>query len=227
MANREEKNRAEVLSLGDLAKILVAIPLERAAVYLSGALFGARYGELAGLSWGDLFSTEGLLDGVTIARQWTGKIWKATKTKAIHTIPIRPDHWAILEALRVKQQLQLGRWTTPADPMFAFFARGEQRRWSENTLLRNFRKDYRAAGVEDPFVMDVVDGELRKTTFARRVHALRHTFISQLLNADAPERVVRSMTHKKPSGDSFGRYAHVSWASKCAAVSMLPARFAL
>ena len=87
------------------------------------------------------------------------------------------------------------------------FAQGRRIQMNESIELM-------ALGIPDP-----VSGP-------RRLHATRHTFVSQCLRLEAPERALQPVTHSTKSlqserSSSFSLYAHLDWAATCKAVARL------
>lgn len=78
--------------------------------------------------------------------------------------------------------------------------RARRPRWLERAALSAWRRDLKTLGLP-----------------GRRLHATRHTFISQLLRAHADREAVRSFTHARATKirDPFDFYAHLDWRATC------------
>ena len=85
--------------------------------------------------------------------------------------------------------------------------------WHETSALRLFRRDVDTLRFGHP-----VNGQ-------RRLHATRHSFISQLIDAGASEAIVKRFTHPGSAAadrEPFRGYVHYTWPRLCDAISKLP-----
>lgn len=147
---------------------------------------------------------------------------------APHTVPPKPAHPDGRPRLRVVRDASVDvlsylRPRQPADASFvqlrdAYRAheratRGAWRLWAETTALRTWHRALVELGIPHP------------ATGPRRLHATRHTFVSQALRADAQERALEPVTHtagaERDRSRAFGLYAHLDWSDSCRAVAKL------
>lgn len=218
---------AELLSPLDTAKLIECshLPLERRALWAGLLLTGARIGEAAGLEWRDLDMNARPLQELTIARQFrtNGRIITDTKTGIVRKVPVHPRLGRFLEEMRSWFLGKFGREPEPEDPLLPWaqatghvqvdgqrrvIAINGPRRWTEPRALRCFGEDLEVAGIPG----------------RRRVHATRHSFITNLVIAGAPERVVRTLTHVTgitDRKDAFQLYIAAPWPARCDAVLRL------
>lgn len=198
----------EVLEPAEVSRIIMSAP--NRAFWTILVLEGLRAGEGAALNWGSIEEAEPLLR-LRVARslhQKTGEIGP-TKTGAVRLVPLHPVAQALIESERARFRRLFFRDPRPDDPLFVYRRwRGEIRRWATRRALTLWRRELGDLGIEP-----------------RRLHATRHTFISLLLRAGAPERVVRLFTHQKPKKERnpFDMYVHLdSWADRCEAILRFP-----
>lgn len=203
---REALSVAEVRTIVESRAIR---PLDR-LLWTVLLLTGARIGEAIGLSWEDWDQGASPLGRLTIARQWhtRSQSMRPTKDGGVREVPVHPAlRRALVEARRLFFA-RFGRYPEPHDPICAFDCRSPRRdsiRWTACTARLRWAEDLEALGMRAD----------------RTLHSTRHTFVSLLVNAGAPERPARSLTHAVSGGNAYERYVHLSWEAKCAAVMML------
>lgn len=207
------RSEAEVLTPPQIAKVVfaTAVPLRRRALWAGLLLTGARFGEAAALAWADVELGVEPLGRLTIGRTWDCKrreLRQATKERQVKRVPIHPALVEVLARWQVEQEDQLRRPVEPSDPLFPKDVRSGER-WSETSCLRAWRQDLLSLGITHP-----ADGP-------RRLHATRHTFISQLHAAGGDSRNIAFMTHKETPRSAFSRYVHPGWPVLCRTVLLL------
>lgn len=225
-----DRSIAELLTPADTARLIgsPSIPLERRALWAVLLLTGARIGEASGLEWSDWDPGVLPLGRLRIARQFRtkGRVIAPTKSDVTRMVPVHPRLAEILKALRQWFEGAFGRPPAADDPLVPRVTRvgwrvqesGHRdvfricgpRRWIQPQALRFFQEDLAAAEVPPPT--------------HRKIHACRHSFITNLVVAGAPDRIVRTLTHTSgitDRRDVFASYVHAPWPARCAAVLRL------
>lgn len=212
----------EVLSLDQVRAVLgdrSVLRFDERLLFGVLLLTGARFGEAAGLQWGDLARDVGPLAGqLRIARSWDCKRHTLASTKAgePRLVPVMRQLAELLDEARAWFQRRWRRDPLPGEIVCRYLPPrqgGEWRLWSETTAIETWRRALVQLGIPHP------------ATGPRRLHATRHTFVSLALKADAQERALEPVTHAPSSGDgrgsAFGLYGHFDWADTCRAVAKL------
>lgn len=199
----------EVPTLDELTRILFApsIPLTRRVIYAQMALVGTRLGETLAATVGSLDRGMTPLWQLTIDKSWSRKQRrvKSTKTGIVRTAPVHPTLQHLLEQWDPMLARFYGRKPTADDLLYPHrYPDGHIGHRPDNTVLRWWHKDLARLG-------------LRK----RRIHGLRHAFVTLALDAGADERSVRHLTHCDQKGSAFNVYVHHRWDRLCEAVLKL------
>lgn len=207
------RSEAEVLSLEQVHRVVYStLPIGRRVLWAAALLAGARFGELAALTWADLELGVEPLGRMTITRSWDCKrheVRPTTKERQVKRVPVHPALRNVLFEWRGRLRELLGRAVDGADlvlprPPVRHFEGTVA--WAETSALRAWRQDLLALGIEHP------------SEGPRRLHGARHTFISRALEGGADPRHVRHLTHREAPRSAFDRYSHVSWEGCCRAV---------
>lgn len=213
---------AEVLTLQQVRRVLddrTVLRFDERLFFGAALLTGARGGEVAGLQWGDLALDVGPLSGqLRISRGWDCKhhVYSNTKSGEPRLVPVMRQLRELLDEARAWFVARWGRQPLPDEVLCRYMPPrqgGEWRLWSETTALRTWHARLVELGIPHP------------ATGPRRLHATRHTFVSQALRADAQERALEPVTHTaggaRNRGRAFGLYAHLDWSDSCRAVAKL------
>jgi len=214
---RPERRRAYRLARGELEALLSrdATPDDRLVLYHLLALTGARLGELTALRWCDLSPREPL-DAVVLAEQFDPKrkVRRATKTLAVREVPLHPTLRAVLGWWRAQWPRWYGREAKPVDLVVPARKHrltpsvGGSRR--QPAVWRELQSDLAGCGIAP-----------------RRVHDVRHTFVSLCADSGMAADVVTRWTHA-PSGSSARHlYLLPSWDRQCAEMGKLAVRSGL
>lgn len=198
---------AELLDGLELSRLLstLKIDLSWRALWATLALTGCREGEAAALQWGD-WTPHFPLGAIRIARSYStknGQTW-ATKSGTVRRAPVHP---ALHELLWAWREAWPARFSCePQDPLLIF-----PRRW-QGTLRPQLQ----------PQVLKAFKRSLAAIQLApRRLHSLRHTFSTLMLEHGASEVIVDAITHAA-SQNPRRAYKHATWPALCAAVERLP-----
>lgn len=176
---------------------------------------GLRRGELLGLQWQDIdFNTRMLSVKRSLARITTDDpekkvkfelIFQSPKTsKSIRRVPLIP---AVLKQLRKyqfiqkEQRIALGECYTDMD---LIFCRYDGLPFEPRAFLRQYHKALNNAGLP-----------------MKRIHDLRHTFATLLLEAGENPKVVQELLGHEDIATTMNIYSHVNSAPKIEAVSKL------
>jgi integrase len=213
------QRQSEVLDPATMSRILFApeIPLWRRAMYATLMLAGLRIGEACALRWSDLEADTRPLARLTIVRQWAQKDQRVreTKTKRPRRMPVHPVLLELLQELREDPTLRSDRGES-TDLLLVVPSNQRSGKtdvhWKPKAAMNRLRRDLELLGIRDP-------------AYGRRtLHGLRHSFITNMIAAGAPERLVRAMTHTSTitdRKDAFQLYVHAPWKALCAAMMLL------
>lgn len=188
------------------------IPFERRALWSTLLLTGLRIGEASGLRWADWDPSTRPLGSLRIHQQWSTKRRELgpTKDKTDKILPVHQTLHAMLTEGRRWFESHYLRQPFADDPLLSWpKAWREIGQWNERTALRYWKDDLAAVDL----------GRKVET-----LHLTRHTFISLLLRAGAPEMHIRALTHVSTAHDrrdAFSRYAHLDFATLCGSVELL------
>jgi integrase len=182
------------LSIDQVKSLLRASSDHRlAALYVVAATMGLRRGELLGLRWADIDLTRGTLEVAQTVQRAGGALHvQAAKTEASESILPLPDiSRRALEAHRTRQdgeRAQLAEvW---AEHGLVFPAEGGTPMEPRN-LNRNFSIMRVRAGLDDV-----------------RLHDLRHTVVSLLMELGTPPHVVQAIARHADVNITLRIYAH-------------------
>jgi integrase len=196
---------SEVLDGADVARVLESdIPENFRALLGLLVLAGLRIGEAAEVRWGD-FERRKPRSQLTIERQWHSKdrAVRVTKADIVRRVPVHPALEVLLARASEWHEQRFRRAPRPED-LVAPWLDVDHRvmHWREPTALKWWHQTSADLG-------------LRRT----RLHGLRHTFVSTLVNAGAEEPVVFALTHALSSSRKDAKiYVHYSWPTLCRAV---------
>lgn len=212
-----ERRRAYRLTRGELEALLSddGTPDDRLVLYHLLALTGARLGELTALRWCDVADREPLR-GVVLAEQFDPKrkVRRATKTLAVREVPLHPTLAAVLAWWEEQWPRWYGREAQPVDHIVPARAHrlvpsvGGPRR--QPAVWRDLQNDLAGCGIA-----------------ARRVHDIRHTFVSLCADAGMAADVVTRWTHTATGGSARALYLVPSWVRQCAEMLKLEVRSGL
>jgi integrase len=167
-------------------------------VYVTCLATGMREAELLGLRWEDIdFKRERIRVAMTLHRTGGGKVWLEPPKSASsrRTLPLPQYAIDVLWNWQIAQQsykASMGdAWQDTFNLVFTTEA-GQAVRY--DTLIRRFRKCIVPAG-------------LPETT---RIHDLRHTFATLLLERGVPIRVVSELLGHSSIGITLDTYGHVT-----------------
>lgn len=196
---------AEVLDGDEVARVLESeIPENFRALLGLLVLAGLRIGEASEVRWRD-FERRKPRWQLTIERQWHAKdrAVRTTKSDTVRRVPVHPVLEVLLARASEWHERQFGHAPRPDDlvaPWLDVDARPMH--WREPTALKLWHQTSADLG-------------LRQT----RLHGLRHTFVSTLVNNGAEEPVVFAMTHALSTSRKDAKiYVHYSWPTLCRAV---------
>lgn len=207
----------EVLSIEEMRRVLrsTILPFERRLLWTVLLCTGLRIGEAAALAYGD-FSSIGPLSGeLRVSRSWNSKQREVqpTKTGDPRRVPAIRQLASVVDEARAWLDRRWRREPTRHDLICRYLPPRsglEHRFWNEATALKWWRKDLELLGIVHP------------ASGPRRLHATRHTFVSQCLRLGARERALQPATHRTSSERSaFALYAHFDWSDLCNAVRVL------
>jgi integrase len=202
-----QRSALEVLATEDVVRVLRAAESDPpwAALIGMAVMAGLRVGEASGAQWGDIV-TRAPLPELRVSRAWSSKDRSMVPTKAdsIRHVPIHPVLGAALARARDWHVRVFRRPPRPVDLISPWISR-EHRPvpYRERTALTRWHALTDRLGMH-----------------RSRLHGLRHTFVSRLVDAGAPEMVVLSLTHVITARNDAPRaYVHYSWPRLCSAVS--------
>jgi integrase len=143
-------------------------------------LTGARRGEIAGMTWGDVDLRTGI---------WT-KLAGQTKQRRLHRVPLNEAAIAVLQTRKAELDAKSGARVVQLRADFVF--RGGGSKTHCNLLERDWAVIRAAAGIEDV-----------------RFHDLRHSYASMLVGEGLSLPIIGKMLgHSKPA--TTARYAHLA-----------------
>lgn len=179
------------------------------ALFTLAICTGARRGELAALRWSSLdFECGRMAVERSLARSGEGvQAFKETKSGIIRTIPLNRLALAALEWHRVLQ----GREKKHAGEVYAdqdlVFADGRGEPWNLTAITNAFARIAKAAGIQ-----------------AARLHDLRHSAASWMLQSGIDIRTVSSVLGHSTPVTTLGTYAHLMPGADSKAVDAIAAR---
>ncbi len=198
--------RATAIFTGDEVERLISDPRvspHRRVAYALEFFTGCRTGEVSALRWGDYDAAMMPLGKLTAALSYDSKhkIVKATKTVAVHEVPVHPTLAKVLAKWKLTGwRKRHAREPRPQDLIIP--------------TINGTHRDVRKA-LED-FHEDLGRLGLRK----RRHYDARRTFISLGLDGGASKDILQSITHPRPA-DAFDLYRTPAWAARCEAILKL------
>lgn len=210
----KHRNAREMLRAAQVDRVLVVAPQMRRILWALCALAGLRFGEAAGLTWGQINRAKPL-DELTIDRSWDCVLRRLgpTKTDEVRLVPVHPRLARLLRLQRDWFVETYKRAPNARDPVAPFVHMyrdtRDPQRWHVTTARKWWRRDLADAHVPRP-----ISGP-------RKLHCARHTFISLLANAKVPREVRMAMTHSTDEGDAHAAYSHFEWSTLCDAVMKL------
>lgn len=180
------------------------IPIDRRVLWAVLFCAGLRAGEAFALKWGDYDASRKPLGCLSIERSWSSKHKreKETKTRATREVPVHPTLAAILAEWRLSGwQKRHGRAPKDVDLIVP----------NEDGAARNTSNAWRSLRVDSDRL------EIPK----RRLHGMRHTFISLAIDDGARKDIILKITHTKPQQTAFDSYREEAWETLCAEVEKL------
>lgn len=186
-----------------------AIPEDRRVLYALFALTGMRCGEVVVLRWRDWDAARAPLGCLTVARavKAVTRVEGATKTEAVREVPVHRTLAAVLAEWKLGGWQRHTRGDRPPQPDdLVIPTRTGKRRYGRNVYAQ--------------LQADCAAIEVR----ARRVHGLRHTFISLGVDDGARLDILRAITHTRAVRTAFDGYRHEAWTTLCAEVDKLQIR---
>lgn len=203
---------AELPSIAEVVRILTSreIPLERRVDYALAACDGLRSGERYDLCVGEIDLERLPLPAINIDSSWNRKLGKSTPTKSriARVIPAHGGTAARLLRAWIERGWKEahGRDPLPGDLLLPRVAPGgELVPRNDRQALKRWHKDLAILGLAP-----------------RRLHALRHWFVTTLIHAGADWRAVERLTHPSPRWRTAEGYVHTSFEWLCATISKLP-----
>ncbi|NLH27815.1 MAG: site-specific integrase, partial [Syntrophomonadaceae bacterium] len=220
----EESKEVEPFTKEEVTKFLNSIKSDRlyAAYYLL-AMTGARRGEILGLKWSDIeldggktWSDNDLKGGkmhiqrslCEVQDKETGKLkreFQPPKTKKSNRVfPLLPEMVAILKSHRKRQleeKLVFGKEYHDEDLIFC--SENGQRLWPRN-FNRSYARHLKNAGIPH-----------------KKLHALRHTFCTLLLEAGEDLKNVQELVGHSRISTTADIYSHVLEKRKKKAIEKL------
>lgn len=180
------------------------IPFPRRVLWALLFLGGLRAGEAFALRWKDYDPKRQPLGHLAVDRAWSSKhlIEKGTKTGAAREVPVHGTLAAILAEWRLSGWERAHRRAPKPDDYLVPSQRGQPRR--VNTT-------------RDDLVGDCKHVEVAP----RRLHGMRHTFISLAIDDGARPDVIAKVTHTRPVRSAFDQYRSESWETLCGEVAKL------
>tara|TARA_B100001750_G_scaffold164813_1_gene133443 strand:- start:1704 stop:3056 length:1353 start_codon:yes stop_codon:yes gene_type:complete len=185
------------------------IGFDRRVLYAGPLFTGMRFGEWAGLRWGDIDASAPELARIRLVRQVAQDRLKESRRgrRKVRLIPVHPELAKLLEEWRrVGWPALYARFPSDGDYIVpsSHDARSPRK---QATTWRQFKIDCRRVGV-------------RPLTF----HCTRNTFLT-LATEDSPEleHVIKTITHSA-KGASSDRYIANRWRAQCQAVAAFDLR---
>lgn len=182
----------------------VRIPQGRRVLWAVLLCGGLRAGEAFALRWRDYDPARQPLGCLSVDRAWSSrhKLEKETKTKAAREVPVHPTLAAILGEWKLSGwQAQYGRLPTP-DDLIVPNTKCETR--EVTSVVQSLHADCKRLGLP-----------------RRRLHGMRHTFISLAIDDGARADIIEKITHTKPVTTAFEAYRAEAWPTLCAEVAKL------
>ena len=211
----ESRSAMEVLRPSQVRSLLTSrdVPTYRRILWRLLLYSGLRIGEASALQWGDIRAGFEPLGEILVRRSWHCRTreWRPTKTSHHRHVPLHPDLAAGLREARAWFISTFVREPGPEDLVCPWPTREGPRPWHETTALNWWRRDLEVCGIEHP------------ACGPRRLHATRHSFVTNMLEAGADRNAVETLTHKVSGGShAFRGYDHPSWERVCSAMMLLP-----
>ncbi len=196
-------------SRDELEQLISDVRIPEARRVLWAVLFcaGLRAGEAFALKWSDYDTSRSPLGCLSIDRAWSSKhkLEKETKTKATRSVPVHLTLAAILAEWKLSGwQRQHGRAPKDDDLIVP----------NEDGAARSTGNAWRSLGVDSD----------RLEIPRRRLHGMRHTFISLAIDDGARSDIIIKITHTRPQRTSFDAYREEAWETLCAEVAKLQIR---
>lgn len=183
------------------------VPPERRMLWALLLCAGLRAGESSALRWRDWDPKRAPLGCLTVERAWSSRhrVEKSTKTKASREVPVHPTLAAILA------EWKLSGWS-------AFRGDPSKAPGPDDLIVPNERGVPRqAANTHDSMRVDMKHLGID----VRRLHGMRHAFISLAIDGGARPDVISKVTHTRPQTSSFDAYREESWETLCAEVAKI------
>lgn len=198
---------SEVLSPVELGMVIGSVAKPEEVTYAALGLAGLRVGEFSALRCSDIDRTRDPLWSLTVERSWSRKTGRfhTTKTGVTRFVPVHPALRSILERWLNRGWAETyGRSPGPTDLLVPRLHKGGLVPLNDRRVLERWHRALKRVGLA-----------------RRRLHSLRHTFVSMLLAAGSDWRAVERITHPTPRWRSLEVYAHYQWPVLCRAVSQL------
>lgn len=184
----------------------VRVPPARRMLYAILFLAGVRAGEAAELRWRDWDPKRTPLGCLTVERSWASKrrLIKGTKTGVSREVPVHPTLAAMLSEWKLSGWAKDRGTTKGPNP--------------DDLIVPNVEGNHRAVlGMLRSLHVDTKHLELTQ----RRLHGMRHTFISLAIDDGARVDVISKVTHAKAVRTAFDSYREEAWETLCAEVAKL------
>ncbi len=182
------------------------VPEHRRMFYAISFLTGSRHGEVAALRFRHLDTSGEPLQRLMVARSYGGR----TKTKVTKRVPVHPTLAAML-----------------AEWKLGGYQRWAGRMWTADDLLvpgpvprtrKNLRGDPAVMLTRHTSYKRLVNADLPTLGLRhRRLHDMRHGFITLATECGAKYEDVKLITHAPPKA-AFDQYVRVGWKRLCEAV---------
>lgn len=200
---------AELLSVHDACRVISStlIPYARRVFYAALLFTGAREAEVLGLRWKRWIRSCSPLSKLLITEQWSTKRrqFDSTKTDDARPVPVHAVLEELLDGWQLAYAEAYGRAPGPDDLIFPRRWKGRLRPQYQAQALSAFKADLALLALEP-----------------RRLHSLRHTFITHTEDAGADADVVFALTHRANTRSMRDIYRHWQWPRLCAAIACTP-----